>query len=151
MTNCFSDVLDGKQSYITVGEAILDIDQDVANQKQTNHSERVTKRFEAMDEGCGMESVPEGLQISKQSQQKLDRSEPAPTMLTLPDDFVHPTEPRIPTVREMARLQSFPDWFVFKGPRRTGGSNRQEGNCQYQQVGNAAPPQFVESVVGELP
>jgi len=71
-------------------------------------------------------------------------------MLTLPDDFVHPNSPRIPTVREMARLQSFPDWFVFCGPRRTGGSQRQNGNCQYQQVGNAVPPVLAESIMGSI-
>ncbi|PTT70286.1 DNA (cytosine-5-)-methyltransferase, partial [Pseudomonas sp. HMWF007] len=45
---------------------------------------------------------------------------PAPTITTLPDDVLHYSEPRILTVRESARLQSFPDWFQFRGKFTTG-------------------------------
>ncbi len=64
--------------------------------------------------------------------------------MTLPDDFVHPTEPRTLTVREMARLQSFPDAFEFRGKATTGGQNRRHEVPQYTQVGNAVPPLMAE-------
>lgn len=67
-------------------------------------------------------------------------NEPAPTVTTLPDDILHYCEPRILTVRESARLQSFPDWFAFKGKFTTGGDRRTKECPRYTQVGNAVPP-----------
>ena len=84
----------------------------------------------------------------KHSQQILKSDRPAPTVLTLPDDYIHPTENRILTVRELARLQSFPDSFVFLGKETTGGSRRRDEVPQYSQVGNAVPP-LLASAIGE--
>ena len=58
----------------------------------------------------------------------------------MPDDFIHYAACRPTTVREMARLQSFDDSFVFQGKRQTGGNNRQKEIPQYTLVGNAVPP-----------
>lgn len=80
------------------------------------------------------------LATRKHSQRPIDLSKPAPTMVTLPDDFVHPTIPRILSVREMARIQSFPDNFEFKGKETTGGTKRRIEVPQYTQVGNAVAP-----------
>ncbi|PQB04122.1 DNA cytosine methyltransferase [Aureitalea marina] len=78
----------------------------------------------------------------KHSQRALISSLPSPAQLTIPDDMCHysPFENRVLTVREMARIQSFPDWFVFKSKETTGGSNRSYEVPQYTQVGNAVPP-----------
>ena len=73
--------------------------------------------------------------------------EPAPTVTTLPDDILHYSEPRILTVRETARLQSFPDWFEFKGKFTTGGDRRTKECPRYTQVGNAVPP-FLARAIG---
>lgn len=88
----------------------------------------------------------------------LDPKQPAPTVTTLPDDIIHYSEPRILTVREMARLQSFPDTFQFKGKYTTGGDRRTKECPRYTQVGNAVPPLLAEAlgtalrgVLGETP
>ena len=61
-------------------------------------------------------------------------------MLALPDDMIHYGHHRIPTVREMARLQSFDDDYVFFGKRTSGFVERTVDVPQYTQVGNAVPP-----------
>lgn len=71
---------------------------------------------------------------------------PAPTVTTLPDDIVHYSEPRILTVRESARLQSFPDWFEFQGKYTTGGKQRKQECPRYTQVGNAVPPLLANAI-----
>lgn len=74
----------------------------------------------------------------------LSRDHVAHTITTLPDDLIHYSEPRILTVREMARLQSFPDWFEFKGKYTTGGPERVRQAPRYTQVGNAVAPLVAE-------
>jgi len=70
------------------------------------------------------------------------------TLTSLPDDLVHYSEPRILTVREYARIQSFPDWFEFKSQYTTGGKRRRDQVPRYTQVANAVPP-LLASAVGE--
>ena len=79
---------------------------------------------------------------NKQTQKALKRNDPAPTALSIPDDacHYHPDHLRTLTVREMARLQSFPDNFSFRSKTTTGGKMRQFEVPQYTQVGNAVPP-----------
>jgi len=67
-----------------------------------------------------------------------------PTLTTLPDDYIHYCEPRILTVREYARIQSFPDDYEFKGKYTTGGERRKVDVPRYTQIGNAIPPLFAE-------
>ena len=64
----------------------------------------------------------------------------------MPDDYLHYQEPRIMTVRECARIQSFPDWYEFKCKYTTGGQMRTKEVPRYSQVGNAIPPLFAELV-----
>ena len=77
---------------------------------------------------------------------------PMLTVTSLPDDIVHYAEDRIPTVRELARLQTFPDWFEFMGVRTTGAERRRAGIYvpQYTQVANAVPPRFSHAVAARL-
>ncbi|WP_395393774.1 DNA cytosine methyltransferase [Novosphingobium sp. BL-8A] len=76
----------------------------------------------------------------------MSKEDPAPTVTTLPDDILHYSEPRILTVREYARLQSFPDWFAFKGKFTTGGKRRTKECPRYTQVGNAVPPYLARAI-----
>ncbi len=81
-------------------------------------------------------------QTKKQTQKALLAGKPAPAALSIPDDacHYHHDELRTLTVREMARVQSFPDNFVFRSKVTTGGQMRQFEVPQYTQVGNAVPP-----------
>jgi len=86
------------------------------------------------------------MKTKKHSQRPLKWDKPSPTVVTLPDDYVHPSEPRIFTVRELARLQSFPDAFEFKAKETTGSERRRFEVPQYSQVGNAVAPLVAYSV-----
>ncbi|WP_020557944.1 DNA cytosine methyltransferase [Thiofilum flexile] len=81
-------------------------------------------------------------QTKKQTQKALIADKPAPAAMSIADDICHyhPEELRTLTVREMARIQSFPDNFVFRSKITTGGKMRQFEVPQYTQVGNAVPP-----------
>jgi DNA (cytosine-5)-methyltransferase 1 len=89
------------------------------------------------------------LGTKKQARTVLDPNAPSKTLTTLPDDLLHYSEPRILTVRESARIQSFPDSFEFKGKYTTGGERRTQECPRYTQVGNAVPPLLGE-VIGLL-
>lgn len=114
-----------------------------------NHTDDVEAVFERLLLGAprnrcilGEDRLPFGLK--KRSVTVLSGNQPSPTVTTIPDDFVHYSEPRVMTVRECARLQTFPDWFEFKGPYTTGGKQRVLQTPRYTQVGNAVPPLFAE-------
>ncbi len=89
----------------------------------------------------------------KRTQRALVASQPAPAALSIPDDTCHFHAEldglRTLTVREMARIQSFPDNFVFRSKATTGGPERKYEVPQYTQVGNAVPP-LLARALGEL-
>lgn len=76
----------------------------------------------------------------------IDETQPVSTITTHPDEFIHYAEARNVTVREMARLQSFPDDFEFKGRYTINGPRRRFDVARCSQVGNAVPPHFAEAV-----
>lgn len=82
------------------------------------------------------------LETKKHTQRALIADLPAPAALSIPDDGCHYSEKiqRTLTVREMARIQSFPDWFEIKSKVTTGGKMRRFEVPQYTQIGNAVPP-----------
>ncbi len=75
----------------------------------------------------------------KQTQRALISVDPAPAALSIPDDACHYDDLRTLTAREMARIQSFPDRFVFRSKMTTGGQSRRFEVPIYTQIGNAVP------------
>ena len=118
-----------------------------------NHRPETVKRFQKILNTCR-----KGVHLSEQDRARLGirktaivplaPDQPSHTLTTLPDDLLHYAEPRIHTVREHARLQSFPDWFEFRGKYTTGGNRRSKECPRYTQVGNAVPPLLAE-IIGE--
>jgi DNA (cytosine-5)-methyltransferase 1 len=112
-----------------------------------NHSPRIVARFTRMvreaRKGVSLSDTERRtFGVKKQSVVVLDGGAPSHTLTTLPDDYIHYSEGRILTVREYARLQSFPDWFEFRGAYTTGGDRRKKSCPRYTQVGNAVPPRL---------
>lgn len=91
-----------------------------------------------------------GLDSHKRNYTVLNPTGQSPTVCTMPDDFIHYAAFRPTTVREMARLQSFDDSFVFQGKRQTGGNNRQKEIPQYTLVGNAVPPLMARAIANTI-
>ena len=96
------------------------------------------------------EDIRKRYNIKKHTIIPLDGNAKSPTITTLPDDYIHYCEPRILTVREYARIQSFPDWYKFRGKYTTGGKVRTQEVPRYSQIGNAIPPLFGEQAGGVL-
>ena len=106
------------------------------------------KKPKSIDE---VKKLIKSIPTKKHSQRALKEFEPAPAQLTIPDDLCHyhMEDLRTMTVREMARFQSFPDWFEFRSKITTGGRMRKFEVPQYTQVGNAVPP-LLAKALGEV-
>lgn len=147
-----------KPFYVRSTQALRDGERDfdiLNNHKTSNQREDVVKRLEIiLKNGDYKKAKTEletcGLSSNKRNYNVLKPDEQSPTVMTIPDDYIHFNAPRALTVREMARLQSFDDSFVFQGKRSTGGNNRKTEVPQYTLVGNAVPPLLARAVASEL-
>lgn len=129
------------QKLMHAGMASAEMD----SMRLVRHTPEIVARFKKILKTCPRgvrmnDSDREIFGLLKQRTYPMDAAQPAPTVTTLPDDVLHYSEPRILTVRESARLQSFPDWFAFRGKYTTGGDRRTRECPRYTQVGNAVPP-----------
>lgn len=125
------------------------------NHKTSNQNDQVIKRLKIILEEGDYKVAQNRLELEGVSSQKrnynvLKPDKQSSTIMTIPDDYIHYRAPRALTVREMARLQSFDDSFVFQGKRSTGGNNRKNEVPQYTLVGNAVPPLMARAVGMEI-
>ena len=134
-TNYHPEPLIKPDSYITTKQAIEDLlmvdDDKDFNHLRTKHSDDMKRRLSSVLEG---ESLYENY---SDSWKKCPWNEASCTIKENHGGVnIHPVESRVITVREMARLQSFPDDFIFKGPK----------SKQMVQVGNAVPPLLAKAI-----
>lgn len=125
--------------------------------KYSKHSKKIIEKFQYMIENDG--NILEKMKTKKFVQRVIPKvwgkNGPNITATSLPDDFVHYSQPRSLTVREWARLQLFPDWYEFAGNRTTGGRKRAgdftngdwtRETPKYTQIGNAVPVKLSEEI-----
>lgn len=146
--------------------------QKVYNHVAMKHSKRTVERFYTMSWGDSLADVPEHLKpykrngkgiisdkIYDQNSRRLHPDKPCHTIpASFYANFVHPYAHRNFTAREGARIQSFPDWFVFKGKPTVVSQKllEREGRlsekhlCQYNQIGNAVPPVLAKAIAIHL-
>ena len=129
----------------------------ITDHEFSNHAPRIVEKFSYMI--ANDSEIPEHMRTKKFAQRVLPKKwpekGPSITATSMPDDYVHYSQPRILSVREWARLQMFPDWYLFKGPRTTGGRRRagdpsaglwERDVPKYTQIGNAVPVELARKV-----
>ena len=157
----FPKLLEQKPAY-TPANAIDEVDHNefkyatLQNHETSRHNEEVQARYALMRRYGGYHEAkaadPDNplLETKKRNYTVLDPDTQSMTITTMPDDYVHYASNRSLTVREMARLQSFDDSFVFQGKRTTGGDRRKLETPQFTQVGNAVPPLMARAIATEI-
>ena len=124
------------------------------NTRIPNHGKKVQQRFKKYLQGETVDTLKgTDFETSKLSQRPLSADKfPKITVVSIPDDYVHYDikMPRTFSVRECARLQTFPDHFHFYGKRTTGGDRRRVDVPQYTQVANAVPPRLAKEIAQHI-
>ena len=153
----FAEPKEWQDHYRTVGEVISDLADEASYSKYTchvpmNHKPLLVERYGYIPEGgkLDIESLPEHLKKGYRTDEvknyshvfkRLHRNKPATTMVPGHNAFpIHPWLNRALTVREAARIQTFPDEMEFKGSRQN----------QCIQVGNAFPPLLAELIANNI-
>jgi len=140
----------------------------ISNHVAMKHTKRLIERFKHIACGQSLVHAPSehgqrlrnGDAIDAKKRFKMNNQRLLPDKVSLAitasfqSNFIHPYVHRNLTAREGARLQSFPDRFIFKGPRTLMSKtllkreNRSDeiGLSQYNQIGNAVPPLMAKSI-----
>lgn len=127
------------------------------NHLPMNHRSYIIERFHILQQGEGLKGlfgrlgekelkelqekkiVPKVVYVKRNYRLKWDEPSPTVTSHAL-DEFVHPTQDRALTVRECARLQSFPDSYDFVGGPYLVAHDDRAQQDKYEQIGDAVPP-----------
>lgn len=142
--------------------------QGIFNHIAMQHTKRLIERFKHIPQGGSLVDAPpehgqrqrNGIKLDEKPRFKMNNQRLAPKTISqcvtasFQSTFVHPLLDRNLTAREGARLQSFPDSFIFKGPRTLMSKKllvrekREDeiGLSQYNQIGNAVPPLLAEAI-----
>lgn len=141
--------LEHKEQLSSVAQQLRDSDS-LKNHIITKTTDVAMARFKALHQGENFHSLEESLKTNtytdvKRTQNtiylRLNYNEPSGTVLNVRKSmWIHPTLDRAISIREAARLQTFPDSFVFCGSK----------DKQYQQVGNAVPPIMAKAIAKQL-
>lgn len=115
----------------------------VYNHEITNHSEQTVSIISLVPDGGNFKNLPKELQQTRNvniAWTRLNSGKPSFTIDTGHRHHFHYEYNRVPTVRESARIQSFPDSFIFLGSKTS----------QYKQVGNAVPPLLAKEIAVQI-
>lgn len=134
----------------------------IKNHIAMRHTPRLIERFKTIKSGQSLADVSkEHMQrkrgdatktsgkVYSQNNMRPFGNKPSPTIAaSFQSNFIHPHLNRNYTAREAARLQSFPDWYEFKGKRTT--MSWEKNLSQYQQIGNAVPPLLAKAIAENI-
>ena len=115
----------------------------VRNHVAANHSEKVKQIISLVPAGGNYKGLPEEYRNTRNfhvAWTRFPKDRPAPTIDTGHRHHFHYEYNRVPTVRECARIQSFPDDFIFLGNKTQ----------QFRQVGNAVPPIMAKAIAEQV-
>lgn len=157
---CHRFTFDKRPLYVKSEEDLrhpkMQVHVELNNHQTSAQNEKVRKRLQIIaehgeyDEETKKALKAAGVDSDKRNYTVLNPEGQSPTVVTMPDDFIHYSAYRAMTVREMARLQSFDDSFVFQGKRQTGGEKRKEEIPQFTLVGNAVPPLMARAIANVI-
>lgn len=121
----------------------------VANHQAVAHSASTIEKIHLVREG---EELAGKHKVFGAAYRPLSPDKPSPTVTRSGfRDFVHPHEDRCCTVRELARLQTFPDSYAFEGRRcDTYAKSRYVKQTQHEQLGNAVPPLLARKLAAAI-
>jgi len=115
----------------------------ILNHNITKHTDQTKDVISRIKDGGRISDLPEeywGIRKYNKAFQRMNSKLPSHTIDTGHRNYFHYKENRVPSVRECARIQSFPDNFVFLGSKTS----------QYKQVGNAVPPLLAEEIAKQI-